>query len=145
MKLEEQCRTLSTCYWRIPFIFTKTNPDWLLMAVPSPADCDGSHFVILLEEILIHSAVFWNTTMDQDMFELFPKVNFDQNLQRNLVKKEMKIATSHQKLHAGTYYIHMYIVRKYLNKKMALFKICQCHTLLEWKCQSSMSSDQGIH
>lgn len=88
---------------------------------------------------------FWNTTMDQDLFELFSKVNFDQNLQRNLVKKEMKIATSHQKLHAGTYYIHMYIVRKYLNKKMALFKICQCHTLLEWKCQSSMSSDQGIH
>ena len=88
---------------------------------------------------------FWNTTMDQDLFELFSKVNFDQNLQRNLVKKEMKIATSHQKLHAGTYSIHMYIVRKYLNKKMALFKICQCHTLLEWKCQSSMSSDQGIH
>ena len=79
------------------------------MAVPSPADCDGSHFVILLEEILIHSAVFWNTTMDQDMFELFPKVNFDQNLQRNLVKKEMKIATSHQKLHAGTFYIHTYV------------------------------------
>ena len=48
-----------------------------------------------------------------------------------IVKKEMKIATSHQKLHAGTYYIHMYIVRKYLNKKMALFKICQWHTLLE--------------
>ena len=95
------------------------------MAVPGPADCDGSHFVLLLEEILIHSAVFWNTTMDQDMFELFSKVNFDQNLQQNLVKKEMKIATSHQKLHAGTYYIHMYIVRKYLNKKMALFKICQ--------------------
>ena len=43
--------------------------------------------------------------MDQDLFELFSKVNFDQNLQRNLVKKEMKIATSHQKLHAGTYYI----------------------------------------
>ena len=28
------------------------------MVAPSPADCDGSHFVLLLEEILIHSAVF---------------------------------------------------------------------------------------
>ena len=112
------------------------------MAVPSPADCDDPHFVILLEEILIYSAVLLEYHDASGLVWTF--------FVGELVKKEIKIATSHQKQHAGTYYIHMYIVRKYLNKKMALFKICQWHTLLEWKCRSSMSSDplwsdQGIH
>ena len=78
------------------------------MVAPSPADCDGSHFVLLLEEILIHSAVFWNTTMDQDLFELFSKVNFDQNLQRNLVKKRNENRNLSSKT-ACRYLLHTYV------------------------------------